>query len=189
MFWFHQKSFTTICELSWMPTTQSILSSRLRSVPPCRLRPPVLSDHICLAHWVVVIYRFYCIVLYCMPDVLYSFCVFLDLFGGWLYITLLPLALVLLLRVQVSHKGDRILVSLGKPLSFLWFISPFSERVNVSNFPIILLNANSSPMCLLRLLTFISEAISYTLFSTYKGLCFITVEISTGVSHNITCVY
>ena len=61
MFWFHQKSFTTICELSWMPTTQSILSSRLRSVPPCRLRPPVLSDHICLAHWVVVIYRFYCI--------------------------------------------------------------------------------------------------------------------------------
>ena len=60
MFWFHQKSFTTICELSWMSTTQSILSSRLRSVPPCRLRPPVLSDHICLAHWVVVIYRFYC---------------------------------------------------------------------------------------------------------------------------------
>ena len=61
VFWFHQKSFTTICELSWMPTTESILSSRLRSVPPCRLRPPVLSDHICLAHWVVVIYRFYCI--------------------------------------------------------------------------------------------------------------------------------
>ena len=60
VFGFHQKSFTTICELSWMPTTQSILSSRLRSVPPCRLRPPVLSDHICLAHWVVVIYRFYC---------------------------------------------------------------------------------------------------------------------------------
>ena len=61
VFWFHQKSFTTICELSWMPTTESILSSRLRSVPPCRLRPAVLSDHICLAHWVVVIYRFYCI--------------------------------------------------------------------------------------------------------------------------------
>ena len=63
VFWFHQKSFTTIymCELSWMPTTESILSSRLRSVPPCRLRPPVLSDHICLAHWVVVICRFYCI--------------------------------------------------------------------------------------------------------------------------------
>ena len=61
VFWFHQKSFTTICELLWMPTTESILSSRLRSVPPCRLRPPVLSDHICLAHWVVVIYRFYCI--------------------------------------------------------------------------------------------------------------------------------
>ena len=60
VFGFHQKSFTTICELLWMPTTQSILSSRLRSVPPCRLRPPVLSDHICLAHWVVVIYRFYC---------------------------------------------------------------------------------------------------------------------------------
>ena len=50
-----------MCELSWMPTTESILSSRLRSVPPCRLRPPVLSDHICLAHWVVVICRFYCI--------------------------------------------------------------------------------------------------------------------------------
>ena len=53
-----------MCELSWMPTTESILSSRLRSVPgsvpPCRLRPPVLSDHICLAHWVVVICRFYC---------------------------------------------------------------------------------------------------------------------------------
>ena len=65
VFGFHQKSFTTICELSWMPTTQSILSSRLRSVPPCRLRPPVLSDHICLAHWVVVIYRFYCTCVFC----------------------------------------------------------------------------------------------------------------------------
>ena len=64
MFWFHQKSFTTICELSWMPTTESILSSRLRSVPPCRLWPPLLSDHICLAHWVVVIYRFCCIYIY-----------------------------------------------------------------------------------------------------------------------------
>ena len=32
----------------------------LRSMSPCRLRPPVLSKHICLAHWVVVIYRFYC---------------------------------------------------------------------------------------------------------------------------------
>ena len=62
VFWFHQESFTTICDLSWMPTTQSILSSRLWSLPPCRLRPPVLSDHICLAHWVVVIYRFYCII-------------------------------------------------------------------------------------------------------------------------------
>ena len=60
LFWFHQKSFTTMCELLWMPTTEWILSSRLWSVPPCRLRPPVLSDHICLAHWVVVIYRFYC---------------------------------------------------------------------------------------------------------------------------------
>ena len=50
----------SMCELSWMPTTESILSSRLQSMPPCRLRPPVLSDHICLAHWVVVIYRFYC---------------------------------------------------------------------------------------------------------------------------------
>ena len=68
VFGFHQKSFTTICELSWMPTTQSILSSRLRSVPPCRLRPPVLSDHICLAHWVVVIYRFYCICKYVSAD-------------------------------------------------------------------------------------------------------------------------
>ena len=48
--------YNHICE-------QSILSSRLRSVLPCRLRPPVLSDHICLAHWVVVIYRFYCIAL------------------------------------------------------------------------------------------------------------------------------
>ena len=71
-FCFHQKSFTTICELSWMPTTESILSSWLRSVPPCRLRPPVLSDHIGLAHWVVVIYRFYCIGSWLYTEVLHS---------------------------------------------------------------------------------------------------------------------
>ena len=43
---------------------QWILSSRWRSVPPWRLRTPVLSDHICLARWVVVKYRFYYIYAY-----------------------------------------------------------------------------------------------------------------------------
>ena len=33
---------------------------RSEFMPPCRLRPPVLSDHIYLVAWVVVIYRFYC---------------------------------------------------------------------------------------------------------------------------------
>ena len=29
-------------------------------MPPCHLRPPVLSDHIHLAIWVVIIFKFYC---------------------------------------------------------------------------------------------------------------------------------
>ena len=44
--------YNHIYELSWMHTTESILSSRLWSVPPC---------YICLAYWVVVKHRFYCI--------------------------------------------------------------------------------------------------------------------------------
>ena len=40
--------------------TQSIWSSRLPSVPPCCLWPPVLSNQICLACWMVVIYWFHC---------------------------------------------------------------------------------------------------------------------------------
>ena len=34
----------------------------LNPVPPCRLRPPVLSNHTCLACWVVVIYTGFTVV-------------------------------------------------------------------------------------------------------------------------------